>query len=268
MTRDEIIISAEQFTEKASGNYINSKTALSENYVGIKIFDPPIFAFGYANDELYETYKSNEIIGEHFISPLEWLSAAKTIISFFLPFTDKIKLANGQSRNWPDELWLHGRFEGQMFLKELSIHIQLFLSDAGYNSLIPSFEKRFKTGSGENKFTSNWSERHVAYACGLGTFGLSKGLITEKGVCGRFGSILTELDLPKDKRPYKNVCEYCTMCGACIAYCPVNAISTEGKDDSLCSAFLGKVLEKHKPRYGCGKCQVNIPCESRAPGMV
>lgn len=37
-------------------------------------------------------------------------------------------------------------------------------------------------GISEKTFGSNWSERHAAYVCGLGTFGLSKGLITDKGM--------------------------------------------------------------------------------------
>ena len=31
-------------------------------------------------------------------------------------------------------------------------------------------------------YISTWSERHAMYAAGLGTFGLSKGLITKKGM--------------------------------------------------------------------------------------
>jgi epoxyqueuosine reductase len=116
------------------------------------------------------------------------------------------------------------------------------------------------------KFTSNWSERHVAFVCGLGTFGLSKGLITPKGVAGRFASIITELYLPPDKREYEDIYEYCSMCGKCAKNCPANAITIEnGKNDYACFAFLKKTSEKYKPRYGCGKCQVGVPCESRIP---
>ena len=124
-----------------------------------------------------------------------------------------------------------------------------------------------KTGE-DIRYIPSWSERHAAFACGLGTFGLSKGLITEKGVCGRFGSIITDLELPPDERNYKEVYEYCNMCGVCITHCPVNAISLDkGKNSSLCSKFLDEVREKHAPRYGCGKCQVSVPCESGIPGV-
>lgn len=76
--------------------------------------------------------------------------------------------------------------------------------------------------------TSLWSERHAAYVCGLGTFGLSKGLITKKGIAGRFTSLITDLPLLADERAYTDVYEYCT-------------------------------------RYGCGLCQVRVPCEAGIP---
>ena len=73
-------------------------------------------------------------------------------------------------------------------------------------------------------YASNWSERHVAYVCGLGTFGLSKGLITERGMAGRFGSIVTDAELAPTPRKYSDPFEYCTKCGACQFRCPAKAI--------------------------------------------
>ncbi|MCL2827632.1 MAG: 4Fe-4S binding protein [Oscillospiraceae bacterium] len=262
MTRDEIILCAEKFTETFLGNYISAEVAIAPEYVGMQLYDPPIFAFGSADDDLYIKYKSPNIIGGHFLAPSEWLPTAKTVISFFVPYTEQIKSANAQDDHWPANEWLHGRYEGQLFLKELSTYIQNMLLDAGYVSTVPALDPRY----GVDGVTSNWSERHVAFACGLGTFGLSKGIITKRGMCGRLGSVLTEWNLPTDTRPYRDTYEYCTMCGACVLRCPVQAISqTEGKAQLPCSDFLDKVREKNSPRYGCGKCQVNVPCESEIP---
>ena len=266
LIKNEIAASAENFVQTSSGNYISAENAISSEYVGMKIYDSPLFAFGHADDELYESYKSPGIIGGHFLTPAEWLPDAKTIISFFLPYTEQVKTANARDYLWPADEWLNGRYEGQRFLKSLSGHILELLTDAGCKSLIPDEDTRYSTRSADTKFTSNWSERHAAFACGLGTFGLSKGIITEKGICGRFGSIITELDLPKDVRTYSDTYEYCTMCGACIPHCPAKAISfAKGKEHLPCSDFLDKVYEKNKPRFGCGKCQVKVPCESKIP---
>jgi len=267
MTKNKFVNTATMYVDESPGNYISAEAAISQEYAGMKIYDSPIFAFGAPDDELYIRYKSPDVIGNHFLAPHEWLPTAKTVISFFLPYTERIKTANTQDCTWPANEWLHGRYEGHMFLRNVATYICKILLDAGYKSLIPADDPRMALGSAGPPFTSKWSERHVAYACGLGTFGLSGGLITEKGMSGRFGSIITELDLPKDSRPYSGVYDYCTMCGICIAHCPAQAISFEsGKAHKPCSDFLDKVREKNNPRYGCGKCQAGVSCESGLPG--
>jgi len=241
----------------------------------VRIFESPVFAFGAADDEYFIKYKDPEVIGEHYLMPREWLPGANTIVSYFLPFSQEIRKANSIDPYWPSEEWLDGFAEGQAFLNKLGVHLQSELIKAGYDSLVPSLDKRFRVRTGFNNndspgaeglYTSNWSARHAAFVCGLGTFGLSKALITRKGLAGRFGSMITALDLPADKRPYENINEYCSMCGKCAKNCPANAISIEeGKNHQICSEFLAKTLEKYRPRYGCGKCQINVPCESGIP---
>ncbi|MDF2505439.1 4Fe-4S binding protein [Clostridium sp.] len=274
MNKHDLIKSASYFVQNSEDNIIKKQVALSENVVGMKIFENPIFAFGSSDDKYFKLLRNPSAIGKHFLIPEEWLPHSKTVISFFLPFTKEVKIGNRRDMLWPSEEWLHGRIEGQAFLKKLCQHLTSELMNAGYNSIIPSLDERFWAKEGFNNtslhpdvsFTSNWSERHVAFVCGLGTFGLSKGLITKKGVSGRFGSIITDLYLPPDKREYEDIYEYCSMCGACAKNCPVNAISIDkGKNHIICSNFIDKTAEKHKPRYGCGKCQTAVPCESKIP---
>ncbi|MBC2581689.1 4Fe-4S binding protein [Clostridium sp. DJ247] len=274
MNKQDLIKMASHFVENSEDNYITRESAISENVAGMKIFDEPIFAFGSADDEYFTLLKEPSAIGKHFLLPKEWLPQSKTVISFFLPFSQSVKNGNKKDMSWPSEEWLHGRIEGQSFLNKLCMYLKSQLVNEGYNSIVPSLDERFWSKARFNKdsahpeasFTSTWSERHVAFVCGLGTFGLSKGLITSKGIAGRFGSIVTELDLCPDKREYENIYEYCSMCGACARNCPANAISIEyGKNHIICSEFLDKTAEKHKPRYGCGKCQINVPCEYRIP---
>jgi len=268
MNKKEIVSLAGEFINHSPNNFITKEAALNPKCINMRIYEPPIFAFGEADDALYIKYKSAGVIGSHFLSPAEWLPTAKTVISFFLPFTEPIKKANAIDCRWPADEWLHGRYEGQNLLLQLLEYLVKIISEAGFKSLAPSTHQRYKVGHIEDsmKFTSNWSERHIAYACGLGTFGLSKGIITEKGMSGRLGSILTTLDLPKDTRKYNDIYEYCTMCGVCIDRCPASAISFDGgKKSAICSDFLNNVGKKHNPRYGCGKCQVGVPCESEIP---
>lgn len=266
---------AKAFAESSEENYINKDVAISADIAGMRIFESPDFAFGDARDALFCKLKEPFAIGEHFMLPEEWLCGAKTVVSFFLPFTENVRKSNAKMKDWPSNEWLHGRYEGQFMVEKLCLFIQNALIDAGYPSVAPCLDKRFrsKNQADENEressglaFTSNWSERHVAFICGHGTFGLSKGLITKHGIAGRFGSIVTTMHLTADERDYRDIYENCAKCGACITQCPVNAISFErGKDHTICCSYLDVIRKEMQPRHGCGKCQVDTPCETGIP---
>lgn len=272
MDKNDVINKIREYMGNAK-NFITADASLSGDLVGMKIFEEPLVGFASADDSMFMELKKPEAIGPHFRAPGEWCINGKTVISFFLPFTDQIKIANSRDLNWPADEWLHGRIEGQSFLMDLCRFIVNELNCNGFEAIAPTIDEGFwareRANQGENpniKYTSNWSERHVAFVCGLGTFGLSKGFITERGVAGRIGSVVTSLELAGDKRKYNDLYEYCTNCGACLKNCPVNAISFEkGKDHVPCGAFLNKTKIICTPRYGCGKCQVKVPCENQIP---
>ena len=270
MNKKDIARIAQEFVRNSEYNYVSKENALTEELAGMKIFEEPIFAFGAFDDEGFQLLKNPQAIGDHFLLPKEWMLSANTVITFFFPFTDEVIISNRKEYNWPSNEWLHGRIEGQSFINKFSVFLNSKLIEEGYESLIPTLDERFHIGSVKNNetydFTSNWSERHVAYVCGLGTFGLSKGIITEKGMAGRLGSIVTNLKLEPTNKKYSSIYENCSKCGACALKCPVDAISIDtGKDHNKCSDFLDLTREKYKPRYGCGKCQVSVPCERRIP---
>ena len=89
-------------------------------------------------------------------------------------------------------------------------------------------------------------------------------------MAGRLGSVICDVELVPDRRPYSDIYEYCIQCGLCVKHCPVGAIHPEtGKSHPPCSGFLDEVLEKEgKPYYGCGKCHVGVPCEAGVPERV
>ena len=157
-------------------------------------------------------------------------------------------------------------------LDQATAYLAELLQEAGGRVAVPSQDPAFsvirdpsRAERGEPPYVSNWSERHAAFIAGLGTFGLSKHLITEKGVCGRFSSVITDLPLTVTERPYTDPYEYCTFCGACRKRCPANAIGPTEKHNPTCSDYCKTTRERFSPRYGCGKCQLSVPCETRRP---
>ena len=262
-----------EYVQNDSLNFVSKELALRPELAGMKIFDEPIFGYASVDDSLFLEFKKKGVIGPHFMAPAEWLPEAKSVISLFLPFTEVVREANKKNMDWPADEWLHARIEGHTFMIEICALIISLLEKEGFTALAPMTDSRFsgKSPFTQNKeeqdyYTSNWSERHIAYLTGLGSFGLSDGIITRKGMAGRFISIITSAHLESENRPYSGVYDYCIRCGACAKNCPAKAISLDkGKNHYLCSGFLNKVTEKHKPRYGCGKCQVKVPCEYKKP---
>lgn len=263
--------------EECPGNVIAEKDAICPEVAGIQMFEPPIIGMASAKDSLFEEYKKVGVIGPWHRSPSEWLNGAKTVISIFFPFTEEVKKSNRLCTDGPSPAWLHGRIEGQNYIAAFTKQLSKWFDEQEISNCTPCLDERFvKIVAGNNvkeyncadekTFGSNWSERHAAFACGLGTFGLSKGIITEKGMAGRFTSIIIAEEIEPDVRPYTEIYEYCTKCGACIRRCPVQAISFEkGKDHTKCNACLKRLGEINTPRYGCGLCQTKVPCESRIP---
>ncbi|UWG95461.1 4Fe-4S binding protein [Dehalobacter sp. DCM] len=271
MLNTEMLIGhATDYLSTCNDNYIQDEDAIREDLAGMRIFDDPIFAFGDASDPLFQRLQS--IVHPGFMLPHDWVSDAKSVISYFLPFTDTVRVSNRQPCTSASDEWLHARIEGQKMLAILGEHICRLLTGEGYSAAFPTTDARFKM---LQPYISNWSERHVAYICGLGTFGLSKGLITRKGTAGRFGSIITSCELPVTRRGYTGVYDYCTLCGKCQKNCPVQAIDIRkgienAKDHLVCGPYVDTtILPPHGPnqrvRYGCGKCHVDVPCEHGIP---
>lgn len=228
---------------------------------GMPIYDTPIFGVASAFDPFFEKLKEPGIVGPHYLSPQEWLPGAKSVVSYFLPYSSQVREANRQKGD-PAIEWLHGRYEGEFCNNGLRKLLYSALIESGAEAAAPSLDPRFKRVG----YNSNWSERHAAFIAGLGTFGLSKSLITEKGCAGRYGSVITNLEFETTPRNYTDVYEYCNKCGSCISRCPADAITMNGKEHDPCHHFVHiEVESRFKPRYGCGKCQTAVPCEYSRP---
>lgn len=282
MTNGELTKQIISFVASSQDNYVSDTDAIDPVLAGLKLYEEPLIGIASADDPLFTTeFKKDGVIHPEYMSPAEWLPGAKSVVSFFLPFTKAVKESNRLTLDEPyapgipqrcSTEWLHARIEGQAFVNHVTAYIQSLLEAAGFESICPTTSGRLRMIT---PYLSTWSERHAAYAAGLGTFGLSKGLITKKGMAGRFGSVITTAEFPPTPRPYSDPFAYCTMCGACMGKCPVHAIDKVkgcalGKDQSICGPYVnGSFLPPHGPkqivRYGCGKCQCGVPCESGIP---
>jgi epoxyqueuosine reductase len=200
-----------------------------------------------------------------------------TVISWGIFQTEATKAANRRQTRMPSEPWARARIygqEGNVWLHRVMLDVLL---KEGYRAVAPSLLPAWaEAGTHTNLWRSTWSERHVAYVSGLGTFGLAGGLITRKGQAARFGSVVVEAVIPVTPRPYDGPFAYCLHftggdCAECAERCPAGSVSIEGRDKEACAYHLKPRSEEYVRRtfgfdgYGCGLCQTGVPCESGIP---
>ena len=273
MTKADLINISENLIKNFQPSVLSEEMAALLGTDRFCFFDAPLIGIAAADDQLFEKMKDPQIIGPHFITPKQWLENAKTVISIFVPYSSAVRKANSTCpKNEIAPEYVYGKNYLVPYIDSLEEKIVSAIKEKGYSAVIPSKEggrmkEAVMTADGTRlKYTSGWSERHAAYACGLGTFGISGGLITAKGVAGRYLSIVTDMPVKADLRPYTDPYEYCTFCGACIARCPADAITVENKKDKAkCSAFVNITKEIFAPLYGCAKCQCGVPCANGIP---
>jgi epoxyqueuosine reductase QueG len=255
------------------------------NATGEPAWEQPLFGYARGDDSLFERLKND--IGPFYWTPLEAFeqiypasgatAEELSVISYILPQTAATRRDQQLEITLPAERWARSRFHGEAFNCALRLHLAGQLTSAGYPAMAPerasSFDYRQSDRFG---LASNWSERHTAWVAGLGTFGLSDGLITRVGKAVRFGSVVVRMALEATPRPYSGHQDWCLWyargtCGACIKRCPIDAITEAGHDKPKCFHYIRKVTAPYvQEKYGtgatpCGLCQVKIPCEDRTP---
>jgi epoxyqueuosine reductase len=297
MTADQIKKDPAALLEAEIKNYIaNSPNNIMPDFPGEHMWDAPLVGFADGDDPLFTEYK--KIIGDFHVTPREALEMnlkRKTlgfynpekisVISYFLPSTNIIRESMRKESEICSLRWNRARWFGQECNFRLQRHLVVLLEDLGYYAIAPEQEPWFEIKrEGPWAPASRWSQRHIAYAAGLGTFSINDSFITAQGSAGRVGSIVCNLSIPPSPRISRDYRENCLFicegtCGACIKRCPVGAISDKGHDKIKCLAYLMAGMAKKvkdlgwKEKFvggyiGCGFCQTGVPCEGRIPASM
>jgi len=255
-----------------------------ENETGEPAWDDALVGFASGADQIWQQYK--EYVGAFHWTPWEVFSQhcpgepagpeELTVISWVLPQRELVRKANRKAQKYPAEEWARIRVYGEKFNAALRRHVAESLINAGHPAVAPMLVSNWTIVNSERfSYASSWSERHAAYAAGLGTFGLCDGLITARGKAMRVGSVVVKASIEPTPRPYADHRAYCLFfvngtCGKCIDRCPVRAITEAGHDKEKCRQHLARSREYVKKTYkfegyGCGLCQVGVPCEAGIP---
>lgn len=295
MKEDKIILlkNPNKLMEQLIKNFIkeneqNLRTQLDQGIY----WDEPLVGFASGMDPLFFEYKT--IIGSFHLTPREVIAGALkekgrglllseieqiSVISWVLPTSEDTRKSNRKEQQFPSKLWAYTRDFGETCNDALRRHVVGFLEDLGYLAVAPVLSPTFQYLRDEKAgWASPWSERHVAYTCGLGTFSLNDGFITPKGMAIRIGSVVTLLKLAASERKYHHHKENCLLfrneeCGKCIQRCPAGSITEKGHDKDKCREYVNsEPLKAKRLEYGlqnpppaCGLCQTAVPCEFEIP---
>lgn len=208
--------------------------------------------------------KLREVAGPGHLHPQDLLPGARSVVAFFLPFTADLvrthRRAPGISREWAVAY-----IETNHLISRICETLTAELAQAGIRAAWQKPTHNFD----KETLTSFWSHKHVAYLCGLGTFGLHHMLITRAGCAVRLGSLVLDAPLPVTPSPRE---EYCLHrrgrnCAACVRLCPTGALRVDGFDRRRCYRQLLEVNDHfHDLGFSdvCGKCVLG-PCALSVP---
>lgn len=257
-------------------------------FYGERVFDEPLVGFAKGDDPIFNELK--KVIGPHHFTPAEvmaWQARNNglepppageiSVVAFVLPLTRVTIEENARRTDWLSERWAQTRLHGEMFSQILVREMVTFLMSQGVLAVSPDVTPMFrKKRYPKVGWASPWSHRHIAYAAGLGTFGMHDFLITEKGCSHRLGSFVVNLNLQPNRERPADIHAHCLQyqgkkCLACARRCPVDAIDEESAHDKeSCYRQVARSLRYcnshyHIFIYGCGLCATKVPCESCIP---
>ena len=182
---------------------------------GSPIFEAPLVGFADGDDPLFQLYKS--VVGEFHLTPREALAGPDGdpdafehvgVVVWTLPVSEVTVRSNAERSDGPSLRWNNTRFQGEDYNDALRAHVVGLLQERGHRAVAPMNAPYFKTLQLANGRASNWSERHIAYSAGLGTFSLTDAMITAKGITHRVGSAVTDAEFVPTPRPYTRPYEY------------------------------------------------------------
>lgn len=188
-------------------------------------------------------------------------SSEYSVLSLAFPRKHKIVKDSISATDLPARSWFESKNILKQYMPQFSHDLCTLFEDAGITAW-----------SAPGDFQGNWSERHVGYACGLGTFGLNGALITEAGATHRLMSFIIKarFDVYSKvaKSPFAN-CLYHAKetCGACIRVCPKGAIDNKSHHPDICGFNNSqKIKEKYGlSSVGCALCMIKTPCAMKNP---
>jgi epoxyqueuosine reductase QueG len=224
----------------------------------------PIIGFSAARDPLFDQFK--EIVRPTHATPRELLPGAKSVVVYFFPFSKTLHEENFEAEVHCSRSWAVAYGETNQLIADINDHLRVQLELNGYRAALIPPTHNFDAET----LMSDWSHRHVAYAAGIGRFGVHNLMITEKGCTGRLGSMVTDLALEPSRRPEEEFClqKAGTECLKCVERCQYDALFADAYDRHACYRQClanDRYHDDLELTDACGKCSAMVPCSVTNP---
>ena len=199
---------------------------------------------------------------EHHL-PRDFLPGAKNVLSWFLPFLPEVGKNNLEgalsSSQWADAYLVTNKMAARVN-EQL---VQFIRTELGADAAVPTDAGMISMDNPR----SRWSQRHVAFLAGQGTFGKNNMLISDAGSVGRYFSVVTTLEVNPDQPITKERCLWKQdgSCGLCMKRCEAGALTETGFDRFRCLEQCLKNMGRYPGADVCGKCTVELPCSYKIP---
>ena len=222
-----------------------------------------IVNFADAKDPQFKKLK--EIVSASHAMPEDIISDAKSVIAYFIPFSEEIANSNIEGK-YSSKEWAKAYVETNQLISNINDNLKNKLAEKDIKVATMPATSNFD----EDNLISDWSHRHVAYIAGLGTFGLNNMLITDKGCAGRIGTIVSNINLESSVKIKEERClkKAGYNCNKCIDRCVIDALTESDFDRFSCYELLlenDSLYSNLALTDVCGKCCVDLPCSFKNP---
>ena len=248
-------MNADQLTEFIMFT-INGLVAASE---AVTKYREPLIALAAADDPRFEQLR--QVVDPAHKLPQDLLPGARSVVSFFIPFSAQVVEANSRHSRLVAPEWARAYVETNALISHITDRLIDLLDERGVRAAAEPPTHNYDPVT----LVSHWSHKSVAVIAGLGSFGLHHQVITDAGCGGRFGSLVLDAELPVIPTAAKERCLYFHdgSCLKCVLACPAAALGSDNTiDKQACQWYLNNAAAKHATPVladACGKCSTG-PC--------
>jgi epoxyqueuosine reductase QueG len=202
-----------------------------------------------------------EVVHPSHMLPQDLVPAARSVVSFFLPFAAWVGEANARHKDQVAREWAVAYVETNQLIGRVCVQLIASLAERSIQAAAETATYNFDHES----LDSRWSHKTVSIIAGLGSLGLYQRVITNAGCTGRFGSLVLDAELPVRQPEVRERCAYYhdESCLECVNRCPVSAIDpNEPLDKQICwhrCQQTAVMFRAAGPAEVCGKCAIG-PC--------